>query len=368
MNAPLNNPAAAQSYAAAPNVLVGAGAAAGANVVGGGGVGVVVFDAGVGASAGPALRAAPAGAPLVYAAPPRIARAHGALATSIGASVVELKSDAAALGRILNAGYRRLKKAAPDVAYVQYVAADAALDARWIERAAAFMARRPEVAVVEGESDCRESRRTPVSRALALAGRDVAPGEIVAAGPTFLVRAAAFEAAGGFRGAAPGVEVADLCIRLRKRGAHVWRLDAPMAVVEPLARTWRDWLAAAAQRGHEYAVGAALHGGAPEQFRINEQARAMVWGGLVPLFVTLAAAFGAASAAIFGDDGAPWRIAIAMLGLGVAAYAARIVATAFRRGAGRFASWRFAALVPLGHFAEFAGVARAWLGAASRSR
>jgi hypothetical protein len=106
------------------------------------------------------------------------------------------------------------------------------------------------------------------------------------------VRAEAFEAAGGFRGDAPGVEMEDLCLRLRRRGGHIWRVDHLMLRRDSGLRAFGHWWRARRQRGVEYALGANLHGGSPERYRARERSRGMIWGMLVPMITIVVILFG----------------------------------------------------------------------------
>jgi general secretion pathway protein A len=67
--------------------------------------------------------------------------------------------DGPGAGRIRNAGYRRLKRENPDLCFVQFLEAGATLAPDWLDHAEKFMARRPEVAVLEGLSERRRARR-----------------------------------------------------------------------------------------------------------------------------------------------------------------------------------------------------------------
>lgn len=126
--------------------------------------------------------------------------------------------------------------------------------------------------------------------------------------------------------------------------------------------SFAQWRRRAAQNGYAYAAGAALHGGPPERYCERERSRAVMWGAVFPAAVVLAAILAAAGGALFGFSAGPVLGALAALGVGVAIYALKIAATAI--GAGPFSpfSWVYGATATLGHFYEFAGVARYWSG------
>jgi len=211
---------------------------------------------------------------------------------------------------------------------------------------------------VEGETfEADGARLTTRLRDINRADDD---GEIMTTGRTMLVRADAFEAAGGFRGDLMTEETADVCIRLRKRGAHVWRIDTPMACVPPPFRALAGWYAQSVRDGRDYAVGAALHGGPPERYRARELARAVVWGAVFPL-VALSAAAGGATAVYLLDF--PTTVAVmtglGMLALTAAVYLLKIIVIAFRHGFFSPTVWLYGLLTVSGHFFEFIGVLRA---------
>ena len=268
---------------------------------------------------------------------------------------VVISDGQATAGRVRNAAYRKLKKRAPDLKYVQFATAGEAIDPDWIMAAARKLDRRPELVAIEGRTQAL-GERSSVSSA-----QKSASGEVQTCGETAMFRAGAFEAAGGFRGDIAVAETEDLAIRMRRRGGHVWRVDAPMAVTPPraggLSAWWRDGVA----RGYRYAVGAALHGAPPERFCITEQARALVWGGVFPAFVVLLTLAAALCAGLFFYTVSPALVGFAVLAAGIGVYAIRIVFSAIARGPLSLASWRESVAVTLGHFAEFAGVFSFWL-------
>ncbi|MFZ5615842.1 MAG: AAA family ATPase [Pseudomonadota bacterium] len=275
---------------------------------------------------------------------------------------VELDIDSVGGGRARNAGYRRLKKIAPGLKYAQFIEAGPIIDADWLEKAARFMARRPEVAALEGVT-IETAPATSLFRRVADEAGAKPEGEAQSTGPNALFRADAFEAAGGFRGDIIADATADLCIRLRRRGAHVWRSDAAMALVEPAEMSFGEWRRRATANGFAYAAGAALHGGPPERYCATEQARAVMWGAVFPAIVALAAGATAAATAMFASDSNPLAAATGVIVAGLLVYAAKIAAVAFSAGPMRPFSWVYGALTTLGHFPEFFGVVRYWFGA-----
>ncbi|MCB2113629.1 MAG: AAA family ATPase [Parvularculaceae bacterium] len=277
------------------------------------------------------------------------------------AGVESVDLDSMGGGRARNAGYRRLKKIAPQIQFVQFVQAGQRLKPGWFADASSLMMRRPEVAALEGRVDLLpDSSRTIFNHALEK--RAASDGEIQATGPTAIFRTDAFEAAGGFRGDIVADETADLCIRLRRRGAHVWRSESAMASCEERRVSFADWRARARARGYEFAAGAALHGGSPERYCASDQSRAVMWGAVFPAIVAIAAIIGGSAVALLSISVNPVVTALSIIGAGALIYALKIAASAATIGLFRPRSWLISFVRSFGHFYECAGVARYWFG------
>lgn len=301
------------------------------------------------------INAIGAGRAIVAVAP------DGALAALRDAGVETVEMEAAGGGRARNAGYRRLKKIAPKIQFVQFVQAGQRLKPGWFADASSLMMRRPEVAALEGRVDLLPAGDRSVFN-LALENRGATDGEIQATGPTAIFRTDAFEAAGGFRGDIIADETADLCIRLRRRGAHVWRSENVMAFCGEKRLSFADWRARARARGYFYAAGAALHGGPPERYCAMEQARAVMWGAVFPALVLIAAVIGGSAVALLSISVNPFVTALSVIGAGALIYWLKITAAAAKTGFFNPQSWIVSAVRALGHFYECAGVARYWFG------
>ncbi len=307
------------------------------------------------------LNSVPDGAAYVIAA---AAEEQGlAAAKEAGVNIVEV-ADNGGGGRSRNAGYRKLKKENPDLRYVQFLDSGATLAPGWLDHAEKFMARRPEVAALEGRTVLGDNGATLLDRVSA-STRAAPPGEIQSAGPIALFRADAFEQVGGFRTDIDADATADICIRLRRRGAHVWRSDAVMAVIEPRRLTLKAWRQEAARRGFAYAAGAALHGAPPERLNAREQARAFFWGGFVPSLALLAAIVMALASGALGADALIGVVAV-VTGF-VTVYALKVAVTAIRADAPGVPAWPYGFFTTLGHFSEFSGVLKYWFGGPASS-
>ena len=324
--------------------------------------GVIIVGVNVKISPEAAIRSAGDGRAVVFV-PVGGAPEAMTIARKTGAVVVEGGERSLTTGgRARNAGYRQLKKIAPHLRYVQFIDSGYGLDPDWVLAAEKFMERRPEVTMVEGKTHTHDGAAIE-QQTIAKQKKQERSGEVpLIAGASVFTRADAFEAAGGFRGDLLACETEDLCVRQRRRGGHIWRLDANMLLCEKKKPTMGKWWANSAARGFENAYAVALHGGPPERMGVMETARAVFWGFVFPFAIIAAAAIGAAGAAVLAPLTPPQIVAGSVLAIGFGVYGVKIIASILRRGAFRPSSWRKGFYAVLGRFPEFFGVLRFWLG------
>jgi GT2 family glycosyltransferase len=263
-----------------------------------------------------------------------------AAAEAAGATVVALDPAVPfTAARARNAGLAALGSPA----YVQLVDGDCALREGWIETALEFLEAHPRAAVACGR---RRERHPEASVYNRLCDRewDTPVGPAAACGGDALMRLAAVRAVGGFREGLIAGEEPELCLRLRRAGWDVWRLDAEMTWHDAAMTRFGQWWRRARRAGHAFAEGAALHGAGPERHWVAETRRALAWGLGLPL---LALALGA----------------LAPAGLLVLfAYPLQVLRLARREGGGR-EGWERAFFLTLGRFPEALGVLEFRLGA-----
>lgn len=232
-----------------------------------------------------------------------------AAARTAGAHVIELDpSSPFTAARARNAGLAALPDDNPG-AYVQLIDGDCSLQPGWIETARAFLDAHPEVAVACG----RRRERYPQASIYNLMCDwewDTPIGRTEACGGDALIRRGALSAAGGFNAALIAGEEPELCLRLRRAGWQIWRLDAEMTAHDADMHTITQWWQRNRRAGFAYGQVAAKHA---EAFR-SQRRRIWLWGCMVPataiaglgasLWLTLAAA--ALYAASIGRMG--WRL------------------------------------------------------------
>lgn len=204
--------------------------------------------------------------------------------------IVELDtSQPFTAARARNAGFARLTELEERPSIVQFVDGDCVIDPDWLARAQSFLREQADVAVVCGRLRERFPQRSIYNR-LCDVEWDTPLGEADACGGIAMVRADAFAAVGGFNPDIIAGEEPELCVRLRQRGWKIWRLDAEMASHDAAIATFSQWWKRTKRGGYAYALGASIHGAAPERHWVRERRRALFWGVLLPL-AALAGAF-----------------------------------------------------------------------------
>lgn len=203
-------------------------------------IGVVAIGRNEGERLRRCLRSLPSGMAAVYV-DSGSTDGSGDFARSRGLEVVDLDlSRPFSMARARNEGCRRLRMAHPECTLVQFVDGDCEVDAGWFERAAAFLAERPDVVAVAGRRREQHPENSVYNRLCDLEW-DTPVGEARALGGDALVRAGAFEKAGGFNEALIAGEEPELYLRLRRADWKVWRLDAEMTRHDANILTFRQW-------------------------------------------------------------------------------------------------------------------------------
>ncbi len=209
-----------------------------------------------------------------------------AAAGTRGAEVVTLDmTQPFTAARARNAGLERLADDPPE--FVQFVDGDCEVQPGWIEAALVAFADRPDAVVVCGR---RRERFPGASVYNRLCDRewDTPLGEARACGGDALMRFAAVMAAGGYDPALIAGEEPDLCLRLRRAGGRIWRIEAEMTLHDAAMTRMGQWWQRSRRAGHAFAEGAHRYGAAPERHWRAETRRALFWGAGVPLAALVA--------------------------------------------------------------------------------
>lgn len=252
--------------------------------------GVVVINVNEHASPEAAIRSAGDGRAIVFVSNASNEEAR-TIARKAGAVIAETaERPAETKGRLRNTGYRQLKKIAPHIKFVQFINSDQALAPDWISAAERFMARRPEVSLVEGVTAAQGTGKKNESNEFTVRQPGVEDELVVVDGGAALIRASSFEEAGGFRGDIMSAAMPDLSVRLRRRGGRLWRLASVMAITSKSGRQRQSWWGSKIAQGYKNAFCMSLHGGAPERLGFADTISAILLGAILPFFILMSVA------------------------------------------------------------------------------
>jgi GT2 family glycosyltransferase len=213
-----------------------------------------------------------------------------ALARRLGAAVVELDSSRPyTAARARNAGFAFVTLQYPDAELVQFLDGDCELTKGWLERASRELESRPEVAAVFGRRREIDAGRSIFSRLFDLEW-DGPKGETKAFGGDVLLRASVFRDTGGFDDSLIAGEEPELCVRIRRRGWKILRIDAGMTLHDGRVTRFSQWWKRSQRAGHAYTEGAWLHGLSPERHWLRETVSIACWGVVLPLGALLSLA------------------------------------------------------------------------------
>lgn len=264
-----------------------------------------------------------------------------AAARALGAHVLDLdltKPFTAARAR--NEGFEELRSIAPDMDYVQFVDGDCEIEAGWIEKAAAFLDERPDIAVVCGR---RRERYPNASFYNSLCDQewDTPIGEADACGGDALMRVSSFVALNGYNSGLIAGEEPELCSRIRSSGGAIWRVDEPMTIHDAAMHSFRQWWLRAVRSGFGYAQVYWTTRPTDNPLYGREVVRAVFWALVLPILMIASALYH------------PTLLLLLPL-----IYALQIGRMAVRQGPSRSASWKLAALNIVGKFGELLGISR----------
>ena len=204
------------------------------------------------------------------------------LARSSGVDVVELDmSEPFTMARGRNAGLERLMQRCPHISYIQFVDGDCEVVEGWIGRAREFLDTHARSAVVCGR---RRERHPEVSVYNRLCDMewDTPIGDAKACGGDAMMRVSALRESGSYSPHMIAGEEAELCLRIRRAGWKITRLDAEMTLHDAAMSNFRQWWRRAVRTGHAYAEGAAMHGRSRERHNVRKVLSATLWGLLMP--------------------------------------------------------------------------------------
>ena len=204
-------------------------------------------------------------------------------ARSLNYEVVELDLTIPfTAARARNAGYQKLTELHTDIDYVQFLDGDCELQKGWVESAYDALSVEQDVGIVSGRR-IEKNKRATIYNTLMDIEWDTPVGEIKAVPGDMCVKAAVFDEVSGFTENIISAEDDDFCIRVRKCGYKVLRLDADMTFHDANITQLQQWFKRSQRGGHGYANINHLHGGHPEYYFRRQLISVLFWGGLYPL-------------------------------------------------------------------------------------
>lgn len=212
-----------------------------------------------------------------------------ALARQMGAQVVELDmTQPFTAARARNAGFEALLAAHKDLDWVQFVDGDCEVVGGWLDRAEAELTSSPRLGAVCGRRRERFPEASIYNRLCDIEW-NTPIGDADACGGDAMFRIAALKAAGGYNATLIAGEEPELCLRLRRQGWGIRRIDAEMTLHDAAITQFSQWWKRARRAGHAFAEGAALHGSGPERYWVREARRGLAWGVALPVAVVTTA-------------------------------------------------------------------------------
>ena len=204
-----------------------------------------------------------------------------------GATVVSLDmTQPFTAARARNTGFSTIISQFPDIQFIQFIDGDCIMNDEWIKTSVDFLHNNLTVAAVCGRR--RELFPTrSIYNQMCNQEWDTPIGEAKACGGDVMMRVAVLELVSGFNNDLIAGEEPELCIRIRRAGYSIWRLDAEMALHDAAITKFSQWWKRTMRGGYAYAEGSYLHGAAPDYHWVAESRRAWFWGLVLPLVILL---------------------------------------------------------------------------------
>jgi GT2 family glycosyltransferase len=207
------------------------------------------------------------------------------LARSLGVEVVKedpTRSNCAATAR--NEGFERLLQVAPDVHFVMFVDADCEVVDGWLDRGRRYLEEHPGVALAAGRRRERYPERSIYNR-LADVEWDLPIGKIELSHGDMMVRVEAFRRIGGFDPKAFVAEDHDFCMRLRREGYTLMRIDAEMTLHDIAITRFKQWFYRCVRSGYGFPLIALMHGRSRGKYYVRHVLSVLFWGVALPIFI-----------------------------------------------------------------------------------
>lgn len=210
-------------------------------------------------------------------------------ARELGAIVVELDRQMPfTAARARNFGWRELLRQRPGMEFVHFIDGDCEFHEGWVAKAVSFLCENEGYAVACG----RRVERFPeasVYNQLCNLEWDTPVGDALACGGDALFRVSALQDAGGYREELIAGEEPELCLRLRGNGWKIRRIGDDMTFHDAAMLKFSQWWKRSQRCGFAFAIVSDLHRKDPQRYWVAETRRAIFWGGLLPIVISLLA-------------------------------------------------------------------------------
>lgn len=183
--------------------------------------------------------------------------------------------------RARNEGFAALMVSNPDIEFVQFVDGDCEVVLGWVDAAMLSMKEDRKMAVVCGRRRERYPEKS-IYNLLCDIEWDTPVGEADACGGDALMRTEALQQVEGYDASLIAGEEPEMCLRLRRKGWKIVRIDAEMTWHDADMAHFSQWWKRAVRAGHAYAEGAWLHGDSPERHWVREVKSNWLWGMSFP--------------------------------------------------------------------------------------
>jgi len=190
--------------------------------------------------------------------------------------------------RARNAGLNRLRQIGPHVPFVQFVDGDCTVDKGWISTATKHLISHPNVVAVCGRRREFHSDKSIYNRLCDLEW-NTPIGLADACGGDAMYRVNALTTVGGFRESMIAGEEPELCLRLRRAGGIIERIECEMTTHDAAMTRFGQWWKRAVRAGHAYAEGAHLSKNDPVGLWRHEVQSTWFWGLLLPILAIVPA-------------------------------------------------------------------------------
>lgn len=204
------------------------------------------------------------------------------VARDFNVAVIELDTSISfTAARARNSGWTWLCKNHPYIKYVQFIDGDCELAPSWLGHARTELENNPKLAVVCGRRRERLPEASPYNR-LADMEWNTPVGEASACGGDALIRMEAIQSVNGYNPALICGEEPEMCLRLRRQGWQVRRIDAEMTLHDAAMHHFGQWWKRSVRGGWAVAEGYAIYGSAPERYMKREYFSGFLWGLVLP--------------------------------------------------------------------------------------